>query len=72
MGVGDEDQGVLDHGRVVLREGEVFCGEGVDDGVDFEDGGGDVVGEEGGGRGAYAEAAGGRDGSVGLGGLGKN
>lgn len=55
IGVAD---GVFDHSGVVGRKLEVLGGELVDDGIDFDDGGVDAVGDEGGGCGADAEAAG--------------
>lgn len=45
LGAGNICHGISDDGGVVLWEGEVLRGEGVDDGVDFYSGGVDTVGD---------------------------
>jgi hypothetical protein len=48
-GLADKGNSVAENGGMGRREIEIFCGEFVDDGVDFEDCGVDAVVDEGGG-----------------------
>lgn len=55
--IGGYGHGVRDDGFVVAGEGEVFCGEGVHDGVDFNDCCGDAVRYECRRGGAYSQSS---------------